>query len=95
VNRPAGGRSRALIKPDEAQSGPCIFESMDLKKRSSSVVPLERHGHLITPGSAEGERDVVEAALQNQERKQSMVNRQRRGREMRVFPRQAGNRKAV
>ncbi len=69
------------------------IEDMDLKKRPSIVATPPRHGHPITPGAAEGERDIVDAAIQNQERKQRMINRQRSGREMRISPRQAGNRK--
>lgn len=56
---------------------------------SINKTPYSRHGHLVTPGQAEGTREDVDQALQNMNIRQKMVDRQRSGREMRIGPKTA------
>jgi hypothetical protein len=61
-------------------------------KKNMKAVTTDRHGHLITQGSAEGERETIEAAIRDLEFKQH-TDEPRGGGRVREFPRQAGNRK--
>lgn len=63
-----------------------------MNEKNAKQTP-DRHGHPITPGSAEGERETIEEAIRNlQFSEKPKTHEMRSGKERRMFPQQAGNR---